>query len=639
LMEPFTKNQAIRLLRRRIGEHVDMKQLKRQHIITSCCISGSFGEIKKLNDSVCGWKRLFVLPQSDEADIVRDYFGEQMGLFSLWIATALRGLRDIGLLAIILSCVWLYTHITGVTWKWMRYAQMIFLLAILIWLLCVNSLFARAASRKAQYWGMTNRNAKYWGLRASVLFGSNEGKPLSQRRKACHRFVNSCITIGYFLFSVALLTSCLMFAEEYASTRHDLLRCIPTAMLSLLLKEVWVRVAEALTGQEDFAVNTLWERALATKFFLINVSVTLYPAIYIAFIKKILERKCGGSLEEVANDLFSFDVGQTCPVVLEALRNVQATTFHNETLGGTSQTCITGCYPNQCRFSAVDGHCETYSFNSNCTDMLHNYIWIYLFMFLVEHACKLLPAYLSPANASVELHRVVRLNERRPTHTQLLVENPVFNNKHFHVTHRNSPNRLSNPGVRNTENFTDFTALFAMIICFGAVMPGLFWVGGFVFLGLYRAKMYTLVHIMQRPYPVGRENIGKFDKFIYMITLLAIICNGGHFCFLFSPMRYSWVWQQQVLGFTVLEHSLLCLFVLSNFLFDREPVDIDRITAHNHRIILRLEGNELHNPHICKHAEIQDTDSIDVSVYGGLAYPEPGSPPPQTSSTLRRRGM
>merc|ERR1719326_1009614 len=110
---PFTKIQAIRLLRRRVGEDVNVKQMKQQGVVTNFFIKGSYTESKVLADNLCSFPRMLCLPDNNEAQVVRDYFGEKLGLWSLWVSKTLRGLFLCAVLGLSISIVRVYVKISG----------------------------------------------------------------------------------------------------------------------------------------------------------------------------------------------------------------------------------------------------------------------------------------------------------------------------------------------------------------------------------------------------------------------------------------------------------------------------------------------------------------------------------------------
>jgi len=409
-------------------------------------------------------------------------------------------------------------------------------------------------------------------------------------------------------------------------------------LISLILRELWSVIALRLTDMEDYSENTTWEQALGTKLFMIVVPVTIFPAIHVAFLQKVLQRKCAPSFAILAEQLVGVKNATESSVVIKALRNLEALPDK------VGEVCITGCFPTSCQYGeaslqkrlepaamnqdpAATLRCDAMSLGSNCMDLLHCYLWVYLTLFALVHICKNIAVLWSTDHVGAMLKSVISPGSLPPTHAELVADMPSWEN-HPSIVRKytksllqnigkpsNMQKRQATPGVNYTKSFVDFIELFAMIICFGAVMPGLVWTGGIIFLVLYRIKMHALIHLMHRPYPTGRESTGHFETYIFSVTVLAVIVNAASFCFLLSPMRYSLVWSQQVLMWVFLEHGVLVTCIAIQFLFCHEPLDVDRINHENQKMVIKIMGREHHKHDTLSCDSPQELSGFDVGVH------------------------
>jgi hypothetical protein len=448
-IEPFSKIQCIRLMRRRIGELVSIPQMSSQAVLHSSFIKGSYIETKRTSDAVCDWKRLFCPPNDKEVDAIRSYFGEKVALYYLWMGIVIRGLFHLLPIAVVVTVAFWMLHLfpSVAIMQVLRFSQLAFVVAGLISIMLLAFTFRRESARKAQLWGMKNRNALYWGEKGSLRLarGGERGTPLSTRTKTLRRSAHLLVTVGYFGFSIGIITWSLIVFDT--DVREKYAYCFPAALLVVILREIWSHIAIVLTDKEDYAVNTYWEDSFSTKLFLIYIPLTLYPGIYIAFIKKLVERWCG-SPGETFSEMAARAVGHygtLTPALEKTFRHLDA----SDLIYGIDGVCLSGCYPTSC----LNNDCSNdWGMQSNCMNMLNSYILSYLLVHFFDQAIKIAWVMIFQHNAAAQKLKTLVSDAAHVTEVDI--------DMHCHVTstnpswddHTSNPLlKANNPGIRFTK--------------------------------------------------------------------------------------------------------------------------------------------------------------------------------------------
>jgi hypothetical protein len=575
-LRPFSKIQAINLLRRHVAEEVCLQEMFQQGVVADWFCSGSFEERKELSDTLCSVWKLLCPPTSEEIQLARNYLGEKFAFYIFWVSQTHKGICVLAVPATIVWYLRVHVYLTGHPLLLERIYGNGFLIIMLIGITMHCAAFKSQCTRLAQLWGT---RCPLKRARQPLRFSTR----LTVRSRAIARNAANGVTFGYLIFAVGIITFSWM-AFRHVSVPS--VRVIPPAIVSLVLRICWQRIASILTWREDHRNDVAWCDAYTAKVCLVQLPVTICPAFYIAYSMRFTELVCGDSLNHVCEIIRGAGAADLLPFLNATLAlREQAPPIYD-------QYCVSGCYPTNCR--KLDGHYSTLQCESNCVESLHWYLWAWLLTWVIEQLVHNLPWFsqrLTGYNASRELSATPA--EATPSIDRMA------NNPHY-------------TGEQYCLDFIEFITLFGMMACFGAVLPEFVLASSFAFIILFKAKMYILINIMHRPHPTGTDSIEIFEYVIVLTGTLAVMSNVGLFCFMLSPMR-DLAWPYEALALVILEHVMLLLHLSIYALFPMDPGDVDAIDGLNEHFIQRMKKQGAQG--FYRPDAVQDTSAFDVGLY------------------------
>mmetsp|Transcript_32368 Transcript_32368/g.106846 ORF Transcript_32368/g.106846 Transcript_32368/m.106846 type:complete len:247 (+) Transcript_32368:591-1331(+) len=138
------------------------------------------------------------------------------------------------------------------------------------------------------------------------------------------------------------------------------------------------------------------------------------------------------------------------------------------------------------------------------------------------------------------------------------------------------------------EDFIELAVGFAMLTCFGIVLP-LMGVLAFVsHIVEYRLLAYRMLNVTCRPFPTAADGIGVWAGILRIVAELAVVINVAMAVFAMYPMR-DWNFRKQLISFLVLEHSMLVLRRIVVSFVDKEPALYKRVDDYNWRFVCGVD--------------------------------------------------
>ncbi|CAM9468938.1 unnamed protein product [Pylaiella littoralis] len=251
------------------------------------------------------WLQYFRPPWKEPTDDVKNYFGEKIGLYFLWLGhytTWLIPASIVGVLA------WVHVAMSGNNPNALGSA--LFSIFIGLWTTLFTEFWKRKEARCAMRWGMSGfeeqeqTRPQYKGIRSSSTI---DGKPMdyfppSESRKRF--FLSQTVILGLILAVIAVVAS--IFWLKYFLTQPDqaatlevwgvpfatIIPPMVNAMQIQVMNAFYGKVAIKLTDLENHRTDTEYEDNLIAKTFMFQFVNSYASLAYIAFIKGLIGQPC-----------------------------------------------------------------------------------------------------------------------------------------------------------------------------------------------------------------------------------------------------------------------------------------------------------------------------------------------------------
>ncbi|CAM9168269.1 unnamed protein product [Sphacelaria rigidula] len=288
-------------------------------LLKSKCLLGFF----PLHDKIelralqVEWLTYIRAPWNEPTDDVKDYFGEKIGLYFLWLGhytTWLIPASIVGILA------WLDVALNDSDHN--RMGSALFSIFIGLWTTLFTEFWKRKQARCAMRWGMTGfeqqeqTRPQYQGIRSSSTV---DGKPVDyfppyESRKRL--VISQTVIMGLILVVIGVVGS--IFWLKYWLMKEDqakklelwgisfsqIIPALANAVQIQVMNVVYGTVAIKLTDLENHRTDTAYEDNLIGKTFMFQFVNSYASLVYIAFIKEPLGHGCPVScMDELSTNL------------------------------------------------------------------------------------------------------------------------------------------------------------------------------------------------------------------------------------------------------------------------------------------------------------------------------------------------
>jgi hypothetical protein len=262
------------------------------------------------------WIHLFQLPSSQNVEVVKDYFGERIGLYFSWLGHYTSWLMFASI-AGLGAWVFVQAQDGNPNAPVMPY----FAAFMAIWGTIFLESWKRAEVRYAMEWGMSNYveneqdRPEFTGLKSISPVTGEEATYFPERIR------NKRMAYSYFVIfcSISLIIACLalLFFIREAMENDTNVAGISAEISSVLiaiqieiLNAIFGKVAIALNQSENHRTDTAFENALIGKTFVFQFINSFMSLFYIAFMKpffsadRCLPRNCFYELQATLGTLF-----------------------------------------------------------------------------------------------------------------------------------------------------------------------------------------------------------------------------------------------------------------------------------------------------------------------------------------------
>ncbi|CAM9434451.1 unnamed protein product [Discosporangium mesarthrocarpum] len=285
------------------------------------------------------WLKFFQWPWDQPVDDVKDYFGEKIGLYFLWLGHYTTWLIPASIIGILAWVNEVMKDNDPNTW-----GSVVFSVFIGLWSTLFTEFWKRKEARHAMHWGMAGfeeqeqTRPQYMGIRSTSAV---DGKPVDYFPPAESRkrfFLSQTVIFGLIMVVVSAVASIFWLkyfltqpaqAEKLVVAGTSLATVIPplaNAIQIQLMNLVYGNIAIWLNDLENHRTDTAYEDNLIAKTFMFQFVNSYASLVYIAFIKEQMGQKCLVScMSELSTNMGSLflarlAIGNIGEVVLPVLK-------------------------------------------------------------------------------------------------------------------------------------------------------------------------------------------------------------------------------------------------------------------------------------------------------------------------------
>jgi len=307
------------------GCHLDVYRLiKNKQMLTFFPIH-DLVELRELEDK---WLRFCQFPWNQDVDSVKDYFGEKIGMYFLWIGyytSWLSSAAFVGFVAWIVLAAWGNDPNT----PFMPY----FAAFMGMWSTLYLSYWRRKEKLYAMRWGMygfkdsEQDRAEFEGVDSKSPIDGSPKRYFSRREYFLRVFV-SAVVIFFFVSLVVASVAAIFTLRIALTTTYSkqftvggvqlgaIISSIANAVQIQVMNQVYGMVSLKLNDFENHRTETEYENALISKTFAFQFVNSFASLFYIAFVKPFIPRidactiNCLKELQTTLGTIFSPDLPQ-----------------------------------------------------------------------------------------------------------------------------------------------------------------------------------------------------------------------------------------------------------------------------------------------------------------------------------------
>jgi hypothetical protein len=144
------------------------------------------------------------------------------------------------------------------------------------------------------------------------------------------------------------------------------------------------------------------------------------------------------------------------------------------------------------------------------------------------------------------------------------------------------------------EDFVEYAVQFAILVCFGMMLPVIAFIGLLATMIIHRLLAFRMVNVTCRPFPDPSDGIGVWQDIFSLITMLAVVINTGLVVVAMEPVR-NWSLLHKGITFLALQHLLVAIRISVGWMIHDEPEDVMHIRDINHEFkISQLRKRHTH---------------------------------------------
>jgi hypothetical protein len=249
------------------------------------------------------WLKYYQLPWNQPIDEVKDYFGEKIGLYFLWLGHYTTWLLPASVCGIL---AWIDVALNGNDPNVPGTA--IFAVFVGLWTTMFTEFWKRKQARYAMMWGMTGfeeeeqTRPQFKGLRSTSAV---DGRPVDffPKKEANKRLVMSSLIIGFLICIVVLAVAAIFILKNWMTAQGDtflvlgidfasIVPSLVNAIQIQIMNMIYGSIAIRLNDLENHRTDTAYEDNLIAKTFMFQFVNSYASLVYIAFVKPLRQESC-----------------------------------------------------------------------------------------------------------------------------------------------------------------------------------------------------------------------------------------------------------------------------------------------------------------------------------------------------------
>lgn len=562
----FREIDEVRIIEMRFDRWLSIPELVKQNIVCGYFPAAKYKDVMELHEKWANLKNTPCLPNDEMSEEIRGYFGEEVAFFFQWFTFYCRWLFWLALAGGACSAC---KHFLGLDVEHRQYAQIAFAIAVTMWAAAFNRAYRSLSERTKQQWGMHDFDA--FAMERPEWRADLEGT----KKLALKRAMTKVIAVVFCTVFVGAIFGLELYNKYMKELGHNSHAALLTTALIVVGQTIWGKVAPLLADWENHRTQARWDDALTVFLSTVKIFIALWPFINISFIVNTMAPTCDLTLPSALMKLYKsedrFPKGPSgFPLnVTNAESWVAPFTY----LNNANMTCISGCYPeNKLTCVAAPWPVGRLWCKTSCVSDLEKSLTV----FFITHAVftiifLLIPIFLTRMQVRKEMNsaaeKAIESDREAPPYTFLQYQAKCYSE---------APYSLGSWGGSRVEDFLELAIGFALITCFGLLVPEM---AVFAFLSHvveYRLTAYRMTNVTCRPMPAGSEGIGIWQSVFEVISFIAVISNVGLAVFVLLPFREEPT-GYKLWTFLLLEHVMFGLQILMLFVVPAIPRDVKSI--------------------------------------------------------------
>jgi hypothetical protein len=475
--EAFSEVDEIRLIGQQMNSWLKMEELEAQGIIVTSYPAATFASVMELQTKWASMSKVFSVPDYNNDDCIRGYFGEKIAFFFQWTTFFVRGLSWLAFFGIMG-----YLHlIPGMPVAISQNARSAFFVVVAVWSALFNQLFKNRMNRNRQFWGVES-------FEGSSIVRTDYDPNLEWTWKLTLR--KSAVQIGCFLYLVGFVQILALIAQHRKSAKENDTTDYSAIMVTLVIKVggwCYARTAHIWVGLQNHRTQNEFENALAINLVLVKLFIALFPFLEFAFLNTYSDPTCAASLAAAAEIVYK---GKMPPGTNATdMSWLDTSTFVYQS---GDKTCIYGCYPALCEVIQGVTVCQT-----NCVaDLESTLIVTFVTMVVATIGLMIAPIFL----IRFEIFKEMRACAEDPNSTYSWLQIQA-------KQHELAPYEYYSWGGSWCEDFLEYVICFTILVCFGMMLPVIAIIGFVTSMITYRLFAFRITNVTCRPTPESLDGI------------------------------------------------------------------------------------------------------------------------------------
>lgn len=590
LFQPFRDIDEIRLILTRLDRWVDIEELVRQRVITGYFPAIAPKAQRKLCKTWANPYRLLSPPGRAAEFEVRDYFGEEVAFFFVWMRFAIWGLAVLFVPSMAIYILRIVMNQTSASPKTTRLVQKGFSCFVLFWAAGFSRAWVHHATRVKQVWGMQNYEFRDRELSSydPYLEGTHS--------LWCRKLLGNSVIFIYLLLYVNILMGVEWLRQqgnqEGAANETSELHVLILVAVVKVLSFAWSYIAEIVVKMQNHRTRTSYRDGLAFTLAIVKLFIALWPFFRLAFVQNITGARCFPDMQSL--------VGQTWPDIATGMNSSDHAFLLNKSLitQQGNRFCVAGCF-----LEDPTNPGDTFD-KTNCSEQLRITLSKY---YLYDQILTFIFLCIPVVRTKWSIQREMKIAASKVPEGE---EPPPYSLLQYQSKCNGaSPYRYGSWGGSFTEDFLQVITGFVLMMCFAIILPGLCCLALVCTIMLYRLFAFRMTRVTCRPLPHGAEGIGFWEGFVSTCTYLAILSNVGIAVFNSWPIKQM-DGEHQLKWFIISEHSLFAVSILAGILVP-SPAEVPVIQRYNDLLVASLIK---HPPLPWSTSESYDYSEVDIGL-------------------------